>query len=209
MLLVCLRGSPEKGFFLAPDQTLEADAAGQARFASDTMPKLMFVLLPIFALLLKSVYPGRLYFDHLIYSLHLHSAMYVMLVILLLFEETSNTNWLSLGVQIALLVYLLALSDFVRSARIRLRSSRCSRKINSNSNWVPGLCVRGDPFIGCSQPGNLNALSRCDSLRLGRGGSSRVAGLEHLQRRQIVVDDWHQRGIHIICREFVFVQLTA
>ena len=45
---------------------------------SDQMPRLMFLLLPVFALLLKAFFRDRLYFDHLIFSLHLHSAAFVI-----------------------------------------------------------------------------------------------------------------------------------
>ena len=63
----------EKGILLGEDQTLEADAVGQARLFADYVPRLMFILLPV-ALLLKAAFRQRLYFHHLIHSLHLHSA---------------------------------------------------------------------------------------------------------------------------------------
>ncbi len=56
------------GLLLEPGQDPGFDAAVQARFLSDDLPRLMFVLLPMFALLLKVVYFRRMYFDHLIFS---------------------------------------------------------------------------------------------------------------------------------------------
>ena len=75
-----------RGILIDPGQDPTFDAAVQAGFLSDDLPRLMFVLLPIFALLVKMVYFNRLYFDHLIFSLHLHGAAYI--VFALMFIET-------------------------------------------------------------------------------------------------------------------------
>jgi hypothetical protein len=85
------------------------------------LPRLMFVLLPIFALLLKAVYARRLYFDHLIFSLHLHSAIYVILAMMLPLEEMANRHTILMIVQVLLLVYFLAY--FVIAMRRVYRSS--------------------------------------------------------------------------------------
>ena len=53
---------------------------------SEELPRLMFVLLPVFALFLKIAVPARLYFDHLIFSVHLHSAAYIVLALVLALE---------------------------------------------------------------------------------------------------------------------------
>jgi Protein of unknown function (DUF3667) len=96
-----------QGVLLDPGQTREADAASQAQFMSDELPRLMFALLPIFALLIKIVFPGRLYFDHIIFSVHLHSAAYVVLALMLPLERIAGEHWLPLVAQVALLVYFL------------------------------------------------------------------------------------------------------
>lgn len=101
----------QKGLLLDTGQTLDADAPGQAQFLSDDLPRLMFVLLPIFALLLKIATPGRLYFDHLIFAIHLHSAAYVVLILMLPLEHVRH--WLPAVIQILLFIYLL--SNFVIS----------------------------------------------------------------------------------------------
>jgi hypothetical protein len=54
------------------------------------------------------VISGRLYFDHLIFSLHLHSATYVMLVLLIPFENLAADQPLALIIQVALLSYFFA-----------------------------------------------------------------------------------------------------
>jgi len=98
----------QSGILLQPGHDPGFDAALQARFLSDDLPRLMFILLPIFALLLKMVYVRRLYFDHLIFSLHLHSAIYMILAMMLPLEELANRYTILMIVQVVLLVYFLA-----------------------------------------------------------------------------------------------------
>jgi hypothetical protein len=97
-----------RGVLLDTGQTLEKDAASQARFMSDDLPRLMFVLMPVFALMVKIVFPSRLYFDHLIFSVHLHSAVYVLLAFTIPLEKIAGEHWVPLVAQVLLLCYLLA-----------------------------------------------------------------------------------------------------
>jgi hypothetical protein len=64
------------------------------------IPKMMFILLPLFALILKLVYfrSKKYYYEHLIYSFHVHSALFLSFLILTglkwffhLFYDISNT----------------------------------------------------------------------------------------------------------------------
>ena len=98
----------KSGILLEPGQDPRVDAAVQAGFLSDDLPRLMFVLLPLFALLLKSVYSQRLYFDHMIFSLHLHSAAYVILAMMMPLEALANRNAFLFALQVLILVYFLA-----------------------------------------------------------------------------------------------------
>jgi hypothetical protein len=111
----------QSGILLAPGQDPGFDAALQARFLSDDLPRLMFILLPMFALLLKIAYIKRLYFDHLIFSLHLHSAAYVILTMMLLLEELANRHTVLMISQVVLLVYFLA--HFIIAVRRVYKSS--------------------------------------------------------------------------------------
>jgi len=95
-----------QGVMLDAGQSIDADAPGQAKFLSDELPRLMFILLPIFALLLKVAFSGRLYFDHLIFSIHLHSAAYVVLAFMLPLENVPH--WFPIGLQVLLFAYLLS-----------------------------------------------------------------------------------------------------
>jgi hypothetical protein len=98
----------QSGVLLDPGQDPRFDAAVQARFLSDDLPRLMFVLLPVFALLLKAMYFRRLYFDHLIFSFHLHTAGYVVLALMLPLEDVANESVGLLIAQFVLLACFLA-----------------------------------------------------------------------------------------------------
>ncbi|NNF52734.1 MAG: DUF3667 domain-containing protein [Gammaproteobacteria bacterium] len=105
----------QSGMLLEPGQDSGLDAAQQARFLSDDLPRLMFVLLPVFALLLKIVYFDRRYFDHLIFSLHLHSTAYLILAIVMPLEEPASRHIVWMILQVVVFVYFLA--HFVIAAR--------------------------------------------------------------------------------------------
>ena len=96
-----------QGILLTDGQTLETDGAGQARLFADFVPRLMFIMLPVFALILKIAYRKRLYFDHLIHSLHLHSATYIVLALELPLERVASSSVYAAGVQLVLIIYLL------------------------------------------------------------------------------------------------------
>lgn len=98
----------QAGLLLEPGQDERFDAAVQAQFLSDDLPRLMFVLLPVFALLMKAVYARHLYFNHLIFSIHLHTIGYVVLALMLPIENAAG-QYLGLVIaQVVLLVYFLA-----------------------------------------------------------------------------------------------------
>ena len=98
-----------RGLMLDAGQTVDGDAASQARFLAEDLPRLMFVLLPVFAVLLKLAYRRRLYFDHLIHSMHLHTVAYLLLALMLPLEDAGH--WILKGLQIVVLgffaVYLV------------------------------------------------------------------------------------------------------
>jgi hypothetical protein len=105
---VLMAWAASRGLLLDQAQSVETDAARQANFMSDDLPRLMFLLMPVFALILKALFRKRLYFDHLIFSVHLHSAAYVILAVMLPFEGVANRNVPALILQTALLIYMVA-----------------------------------------------------------------------------------------------------
>lgn len=86
---------------------IDADSVGEVRVLAEDLPSLMFVLLPVFALLLKAAFWHRFYFEHLIHALHLHTAAYVVLALLMPLERAANQHWLLLVMQMALFAYLV------------------------------------------------------------------------------------------------------
>ena len=98
----------QSGMLLDPGQDPTYDAAVQAGFLSDDLPRLMFVLLPVFALLMKVAYFRRWYFDHLIFSIHLHTAGYLVLALMMPLEDFADRNVGLMIAQFVLLGYFLA-----------------------------------------------------------------------------------------------------
>jgi hypothetical protein len=78
---------------------------------TDRGPYLMFLMLPIFALLLKILYirHGRLYVEHLIFSLHVHALAFFAFTVGLLLDQ-SNVGWLDTAatwIEVSPLLYLI------------------------------------------------------------------------------------------------------
>lgn len=116
----------------ALDAVREAGAGGDrdaARFADvmdnpgqlerqtrEWIPRLMFVLLPVYALLLALVYLWRrqfLFFDHLIVSLHFHSALFLAMALGMLASYLVGPGWVTLGLLIYSNWYLYRLNRVV------------------------------------------------------------------------------------------------
>ncbi len=74
------RDSPMKRFFITRRYKAKSDPNSLVRQIMDNIPKGMFVLLPVFALILKLIYirSKRLYVEHLIFSLHCHAFVFLI-----------------------------------------------------------------------------------------------------------------------------------
>jgi hypothetical protein len=89
------------------------------------IPKMMFILLPLFALILKLVYINRkkYYYEHLIYSFHVHSAIFLSYLFLLLLQRVFGLfynldGWFSFFWAIYLIWYIYkSLKSFYGSRR--------------------------------------------------------------------------------------------
>ena len=74
-----------------------------------TFPKAFFVLLPLFAFLLRLVYRKHWYVDHLIFSIHFYVFSFIVIITLLSlmsFVPFFDNNYTSIVMLIILLVYL-------------------------------------------------------------------------------------------------------
>ncbi|HEY0612685.1 MAG TPA: DUF3667 domain-containing protein [Chitinophaga sp.] len=75
-------------------------------------PKMMFVLLPLFALWMKILYRKRYYADHAIFALHVHCFAFVVLLISLLLDNFLNTDQFTVWGLVLICIYLwLALKN--------------------------------------------------------------------------------------------------
>ena len=138
-----------QGILLDEGQTLELDAPGQARLFADYVPRLMFILLPVFALFLKVAFRKRLYFDHLIHSLHLHSALFITLMLMLPLERVAAQSVMAMIVQMVLFAYLLAI--FVISVRHVYRVSWPMATIKSFAIMLGYMALVAGVFEAASQ----------------------------------------------------------
>jgi len=137
-----------------PELDQAQDAASQAQFMSDDLPRLMFVLLPAFSLLLKIAFPSRLLFDHVIFSIHLHSAAYILLALMLPLERLANEHWLPMLAQVVLLGYFLGY--FVKSIRRVYQSKWYVATMKSIAILVAYLLIMG---IAIDATGSLPMLT--------------------------------------------------
>lgn len=95
----CVRIKPKLERLKAtPEETMKQ---GFGSF-KDKWPYAMFLLMPIFALLLKLVYlnRGMVYGEHIVFSLHVHAAWFVLVLLMVVLPDT-----LALFVTLALPVY--------------------------------------------------------------------------------------------------------
>jgi hypothetical protein len=97
--------SPRRQFFIK--RVIMVKEMGLAAFAErffNNLPKMMFLLLPIFALLLKFIYwrSRRLYIEHLLFALHCHAFVFLALTVM----ELAQNEVVSGILVIWMLVYL-------------------------------------------------------------------------------------------------------
>jgi len=80
---------------------------GYSASSIDLYSKAMFVLFPLFALYVKAMYPGSYLVSNIVFSLHIHTVGYLVLILIGPLEvlETQHLEYLIL--QIPVLLYLL------------------------------------------------------------------------------------------------------
>jgi hypothetical protein len=90
----------------------------------DRGPYLMFIMLPIFAFLLKLLYArrSRLYVEHMIFSLHVHALAFFAFTVGLFFDQSSIgwVNTAAVWIEVSPLLYLiLAMSHVYEQGLIK------------------------------------------------------------------------------------------
>ena len=79
-----------------------ADPTGFKRGILETMPRMLFALLPVFALIVAVFYRGRKYPEHLYFAIHLHAFIFLALAVAALFKFTHSVPVVALASTIAL-----------------------------------------------------------------------------------------------------------
>ncbi|NQZ81460.1 MAG: DUF3667 domain-containing protein [Colwellia sp.] len=76
------------------EQTINSDIRPLIKESISKLPQLMFILLPLFALLLKITYlfKKRLYLEHLTVALHSHSFIFLSILLLLLCDKIQDAT---------------------------------------------------------------------------------------------------------------------
>jgi hypothetical protein len=77
------------------------DPAGFKRGLAETMPRTLFVLLPIFAGIVALFYHGRKYPEHLYFAIHLHAFIFLALAMTQLLKFTRVTALAGIGGAVA------------------------------------------------------------------------------------------------------------
>jgi hypothetical protein len=112
--LDAIREAGEKGDEDAARFAEVMDRPGQlAEQTRRWIPRMMFVLLPVFACLLALVYLWRrqfLFFDHLIVSLHFHAALFFAMSLGVIVAQLVGWGWVTLALIVYSNVYLYRLN---------------------------------------------------------------------------------------------------
>jgi hypothetical protein len=90
---------------------LAADPAALNEPLTAWLPRVLFALLPLFALLLMLFYFRKrkdFYFvDHLIFSLNMHSFVFIVLIVAVGVAQVLDASWVALGAVVAMGLYFL------------------------------------------------------------------------------------------------------
>ena len=109
-------------FFVLPMILPEApEPTPEQQFSVDLYSRGMFLLLPVYALLLKLTYRRSFYLEHLVFATYLFSAMFIVFALMLSIEVAADQYLAVMLLQVALLLYMAAY--FVISLRVCYKES--------------------------------------------------------------------------------------
>lgn len=77
------------------------------KISVDLYSQAMFLMLPLFAVLLKFFYWRTYYLSHLVFAVHLFSAMFIVFAVLLSIETLADQYVIVMLVQVVLLLYMV------------------------------------------------------------------------------------------------------
>ena len=79
----------------------------QHKVSVDLYSKAMFLLMPLFAVLLKILYRHSYYMDHLVFTIHLFGALYIVFAIMLSLETLADRFLIIAILQFVFLIYMV------------------------------------------------------------------------------------------------------
>ncbi|MDX1410053.1 MAG: DUF3667 domain-containing protein, partial [Saprospiraceae bacterium] len=85
----------------------EPDPVSADTLATEQYSRMMFVLLPVFALFLKLLYRNRFYVEHLVFSMHVFSAMFLVFALMLSMENPADQSLIWVSIQVAVFAYMI------------------------------------------------------------------------------------------------------
>jgi hypothetical protein len=109
-------------------------------------PKLMFLLLPFFALLLKWFFPRKsmVYVDHAIFSIHMHTFIFMMGLIGIALELLLHTESIYIWIMLPIFLYFIFA---VRNAYQVHFSTALSKSVFILAAYALGTAIVGFAFI--------------------------------------------------------------
>jgi hypothetical protein len=132
-VVIALSGSDRFFFFQA-----SADSMQSRRFIQ-ALPQLMFVILPLFALLLKVLHlgKGRYYVEHLVFALHYHAFAFLVLACHTLLDPLASAAFRER--RFTLLTVPLLLGDGALQLAVVLYLGLALRRVYGRSWWLTAL----------------------------------------------------------------------
>jgi hypothetical protein len=109
-----------------------------------SIPQLLFVSLPFFALILQLLYVRKkqfYYVSHLIYTLHLYAAVFVFIFLELLISKLSGYSWLSWLHYLNILLTLYTVYYWYKSMRVFYAQGRGITILKFVLVWLLGLVL--------------------------------------------------------------------
>lgn len=109
-------------FFVLPMILPKApDSVPAGELDVEQYSRAMFLLLPVFALVLKGFYRGVYYLAHLVFTVYLFSVMFIVFGLMLSIETAADRYTAAVIIQVVLLAYTLIY--FVVALRVNYRES--------------------------------------------------------------------------------------
>lgn len=115
----------------------------------DQYSQAMFLLLPVFAFVLKMFYRQGYYLAHLVFIVHLFSAMFIVFAIMLSIEVAADQYLAIMLIQFVLLIYMVAY--FVIALRVVYQQSWLKSSFKFLALILIYLAIIGGTIEGASQ----------------------------------------------------------